>query len=389
MSLDVFILRYGNGGTQPLPLIFFWSSPMTSLTVRSALLLLLAFPLHVSAQSTSAAPGGANASGKSVAQQPVRAGSAASPQERADLTRAFVSKWGAYVQRIYGVPVKVWANRMGPNMGTVDGDNLRNALKRDTFEGAMAELGGSGAELSDDQVITKLARNQDVTPKALGALSNDLVYTPVAPCRIVDTRNTAAGAIAANATRNFLGINSNNFTPQGGSATNCGTLGLNATAIAVNVTAVSPSIAGYATVYPYGTTQPGTASVNYTAGAIVNNSIIAQIPNPLGSFDFTIYTFAQSHYVVDIVGYFAPPVATALQCLETANTITSVAAGATANSVAPACPAGYTQTATNCESQTWQMPFVYFKNGTCSAQNNSSGAAELRASRTCCRVPGR
>lgn len=362
---------------------------MAVLSVRSALLLVLALPLQVSAQSRLVVPGGENASGKAVAQPAPRTGIAATPQERAQLTRAFVTKWGNYVQRVYGVPVGVWAGRMGPTLGLVDADNFRNALKRDTFEGAMAELGGGGVELSDDQVITKLARSDSPTPKVLGALGNDLVYTPVAPCRIVDTRSTAAGAIAANGTRSFLGINSSNFTLQGGSATNCGTLGLNATAIALNVTAVTPSIAGYATVYPYNTAQPTTASVNYAAGAIVNNAIIAQIPNPLGSFDFTIYSYAQSQYVVDIVGYFAPPVATALQCVETASTIVSVPAGGTANVVAGACPSGYTQTATNCEAQSWQMPLVYFRGGTCSAQNNSSGAAELRASRTCCRVPGR
>lgn len=77
----------------------------------------------------------------------------------------------------------------------------------------------------------------------------------------------------------------------------------------------------------------------------------------------------------------------ALQCVDSGETIDNVNAGATRNTVAPACPAGYTQTGTNCESSTWQMPFVYFSNGTCSAQNNSSGTAQLRASRTCCRVP--
>lgn len=118
-------------------------------------------------------------------------------------------------------------------------------------------------------------------------------------------------------------------------------------------------------------------------------AVVAQIPNPLASFDFSIYTFSQSHFVADIVGYFAPNVATALQCLTTSTTETPVAAGATANSVAPACAAGYTQTATNCESSTWQMPFVFFSGGTCSAQNNSASAATLRSSRTCCRVPGR
>lgn len=176
----------------------------------------------------------------------------------------------------------------------------------------------------------------------LGALSNDLVFTPVAPCRIIDTRSTAAGTIPANSTRSFVAINSSSFTGQGGSSTNCGTLGLSATAVAVNVTAVTPAAAGFATIYPYGTAQPLASSINYAAGAVVNNALTIQIPNPLSSFDFTIYSAAQSHYVADIVGYYAPPVATALQCQETANTIVSdiPANGGTANAVAPACPAG-------------------------------------------------
>lgn len=77
----------------------------------------------------------------------------------------------------------------------------------------------------------------------------------------------------------------------------------------------------------------------------------------------------------------------ALQCVDSGQTVDNVSAGATRNTTAPACPVGYTQTATNCESSTWQMPFVYFSDGVCSAQNNSSGTAQLRASRTCCRVP--
>lgn len=322
-------------------------------------------------------------------QPPARAsGAYASPAERAQLTRQFVNKWGAYVQRVYGVKAGTWAKRIGPSLGTIDGDNLRNALARDTYEGAMAELSGDGPRLSDSQLRAKLTASGG--EKTLGALSNDLVYTPLQPCRIVDTRSTVAGAIANNSARSFTGVNASNFTGQGGSATNCGTLGLNATALALNVTAVTPSGAGYATVFPFGTSQPGTASVNYTAGAIVNNAIIAQIPNPLSSSDFTIYTFAQSHFVVDIVGYFAPPVATALQCVDTANTVVSgIPAGGTANAVAPTCTAGYTQTATNCETSSWLMPIVFIKSGTCSARNNDASAQDLRASRTCCRVPGR
>lgn len=321
-----------------------------------------------------------------------------SPKQRGELTRQFVNKWGLYVQRVYNVPVGVWAKRMVPTFVAADATNFRNALKRDTYEGAMAELSGSGHHVSDDQVVDRLARvapgeGVDVAKAVaakFGDLNQDLVYTPVQPCRILDTRSTAAGAIANNSTRSFVAINASSFTSQGGSATNCGTSGLNATAVAINLTAVTPTGAGYATAYPFGTAQPVAASVNYTTGAIVNNALIVQIPNPLSSFDFTVYTFAQSHFVADIVGYFAPPNATALQCQETADTTISVPAnGGTANATAPACPVGYTQTATNCETASWQMPIVYFQSGTCSARNGDTTAKDLRASRTCCRVPGR
>jgi hypothetical protein len=262
----------------------------------------------------------------------------------------------------------------------------------------MAELNGIGHRLSDNQAIDRLAK---VAPGAganaassvaakFGDLAQDLVYTPISPCRILDTRSTAAGAIAGNTTRSFVAVNASNFTSQGGSSTNCNTLSLSATAVAINLTAVTPSGAGYATAYPFGTAQPVVASVNYAAGDIVNNALIVQIPNPLSSFDFTLYTFASSHYVADIVGYFAPPNATALQCQDTANTtVAGIAAGGTANAVAPACAAGYTQTATNCETSSWLMPIVFSHAGTCSARNNDTSAQDLRASRTCCRVPGR
>ncbi len=312
-----------------------------------------------------------------------------SPKQRGNLARQLVRKWGPYVQQVHGVPVRTWAERMVPNLIVADSSNFRAALERTTFEGAMAELAGTGHRINDDGVITKLAFGDDDRIQTLGALGNDLVYTPVAPCRILDTRNVAAGAIAANSTRNFVAFGVSSFTSQGGSATNCGVNPLAATAVAINLTAVTPATAGFATAYPFGTTQPVAASINYAAGAIVNNALIVQTPNPIASFDFTIYTFAQSHYVADIVGYFAPPVATAIQCVETANTVVNVAAGGTANASAPACAAGYTQTATNCEASDWLVPFVFFKNGTCSARNNSGVAQDIRASRTCCRVPGR
>lgn len=361
--------------------------------------LVLALSLVVVAVGASAQPPG-NTNGKQIraASPTTSQGAKASPKERGQLTRRFVTKWGAYVQRIHGVPVGVWAQRMVPDFVNSDAANFRRALTRDTFEGAMAELSGTGHRLDDEQIITSLASvgagtgadKPRIVARTLGALTNDLVYTPLQPCRIIDTRLTAAGQIAAGTTRSFVAINASNFTGQGGSATNCGTLGLSATAVAINLTAVTPAANGFTTVYPFGTAQPLSSNVNYYTGITAANGVIATIPNPLSSFDFTIFSSAQSHYVVDILGYFAPPVATALQCVETDNTNLPIAAnGGTGNAVAPVCAAGYTQTSTNCETTSWLMPIVFFQSGTCSARNGDTTSQTLRASRTCCRVPGR
>jgi hypothetical protein len=162
------------------------------------------------------------------------------------------------------------------------------------------------------------------------------------------------------------------------------------TALAFNVTVVSPTIAGYSTVFPYGTTRPNTASLNYTAGAIVNNAIVAAVPTPVASFDFTVYSYAQAHYVVDLVGYFDTPRSSPVECVDSATNNVVVAAGATASVVATAaCPTGYGAASVNCESDGWDMPLVYASGSICSAKNNGGTAATLKAGWRCCRIPGR
>ena len=322
---------------------------------------------------------------------------AAQSASRTQLARELTSKWGLYVQKVYGVQSSVWANRMAPSLVAADPSNLRNALKRDTFEGAMAEVSGQGYKLSDDQAISLLAANKggSITPQVLGALGNDLSYTPLAPCRIVDTRSTTAGVILAGQTRSFDSILTSSFTSQGGSAGNCGTLGVNATAIAVNITAVQPAAPGFATAYPFNTVRPDAASLNYAAGAIVNNGLIIQLNNPATSDDFTLFTLASSHYVVDIVGYFAPPVATALQCESVQDlTPTVIVPGAQGDSVSGSCSAGYTIVSGECNTTLSETRLIdndiNSSSYGCQAFNGNASTNEtLNAIARCCRVPGR
>ena len=374
------------------------------MNTRSKLALLVVLPAALASGPVfSAAKESGTTPGNPAAQVSASDAAPLTPGERKVLARMFEEQWGHYVERVYDMPRQAWSERMASTFANADPANFRHALQRDTFEGAMAELTGSGHRLDDDQVISQLAASvapggAGIGVQSIGSLSSDLTYTPLPPCRIVDTR-VAGGAIAANSTRSFKAINSANFTSQGGSATNCGTLGLSASAVALNITAVTPASSGYATVFPFGTSQPLASSVNYSAGAVVNNSILSPIPNPLQASDFTVYTFAQSHYVIDIVGYFAPPVATAQECTGTF-VQQNVAANATFDIEVPSCPTGYALMGAGCrtlgfDEAVWAINGLYRNSAVaplgafCSGKNATAGNITVSGTANCCRVPGR
>jgi hypothetical protein len=297
-------------------------------------------------------------------------------EDRASLSRQLLDRWSGHVEEAHKQPGGQWAQEMAPLLKAVSMDDLRKAAASPNFDAMNnALLGKAGDGDSTD---------------ALGAVDTDLVFVAVPPCRLFDTR-VAGGAIAANTVRGFDVTAVGDYSFQGGSNTNCGGVGAAGSfaAAAINFTVVTPTGAGYITAFPFGGTQPLAATVNYSAGSIVGNLSVVRLDQTAAANELNVYSFAQTHLVADIVGYYINPEATAIQCVDTADTIVSVLAGATANASAPACTAGYTTTATNCEAASWDMPMVYSSGGTCSAKNNGGASADLRASRTCCRVPGR
>jgi hypothetical protein len=323
------------------------------------------------------------------------------PAERGAMTRAFVRKWGPYVNEVYGVSVDVWARRMVPTFVHADPDNFRDALKRTTYEGASAALSGAGKRLSDDQVIDSMARasldprltQAQIGTQALGAATSDLVFTPITPCRILDTR-VAGGPIAAGFTRDFNAVvgGGGNFSTQGGSATDCSAVAAGQAAVVINLTAVIPGAAGFATAYPFGATRPLASSVNYTAGAIVNNTVVVKLPNPLTTKDFSVYTFATANFVADIVGYYSPPAATALDCQTVSGTPTNVNAGAYASLPTLFCAATYTPVALSIsagENVLVADSYTAGNAGQIFVRSMSVNAQNVTAKLMCCRVPGR
>jgi hypothetical protein len=74
-----------------------------------------------------------------------------------------------------------------------------------------------------------------------------------------------------------------------------------ATAAALNITVVRPTGNGHVTVWPCGVDMPNASNLNYLAGDIVANNVIA----PIGD-DGTVClsSFAGSDVIVDISGWF-------------------------------------------------------------------------------------
>ena len=74
-----------------------------------------------------------------------------------------------------------------------------------------------------------------------------------------------------------------------------------AVSVVLNVTAVSPSGDGYLTVFPCGEAQPNTSNVNYVAGQVVPNAVIAKVG---AGGSVCIYTYAETELLVDVAASF-------------------------------------------------------------------------------------
>jgi Leucine-rich repeat (LRR) protein len=97
-----------------------------------------------------------------------------------------------------------------------------------------------------------------------------------------------------------------------------------APAVFLNVTAVAPDAPGHLTVYPCGTERPLASNLNYTAGAVVPNAVLAKVG--VGG-KVCIYSKATTHLVVDVNGYALAPSApppTTICSIDGADVATSI-----------------------------------------------------------------
>jgi hypothetical protein len=145
----------------------------------------------------------------------------------------------------------------------------------------------------------------------LGDNDADLVFTPLDPCRIIDTRLAAGGILVAATLRHFKVVGTTGFPEQGGTNGGCG-VPEGASSVLINFVAVNPVGGGNLKGAAYLKSIPATGSIlNYqllTPNLNIANGVafpVCDFTTALCAFDITVLANgANTHLVADVLGYF-------------------------------------------------------------------------------------
>jgi hypothetical protein len=151
---------------------------------------------------------------------------------------------------------------------------------------------------------------RSISAAALGDATSDLLFVPLPPCRIIDTRN-GGGLLQPGETRSFQVAGVTEFPPQGGNQGGCGvppgSAQPAAAAVMINLVAIDALGKGNIAAWAYGEPAPLASSLNYSnIGMNIANGLIVPIAGTnLVPADLNIKaSFAAVHVVADVTGYF-------------------------------------------------------------------------------------
>ena len=220
----------------------------------------------------------------------------------------------------------------------------------------------------------------------LGDSFADLVYTPVTPCRVLDSRFATDAEFqgpfqgTGNSTNvvilNIAVNDGGDLIPdQGGNTDGCPEMPTlpEAAAVVLTITAVPVgSNSGHFRAYAYNDPDPPLISVtNWHTGSIVANTTIVPACENCGRDVSVRVVGGPVHLVIDVMGFFRTPEATPLETIVKENTqsVTSLA-GITMWS--PACPSGWKATGGG-----FHAPLITNYGGRAAVHNSSGSVHDL------------
>jgi len=190
-----------------------------------------------------------------------------------------------------------WETEFRSLLNVANDSKLLAILNAESYAEAQAILGGgTPAFYSADSMAD---------PFALGDTDKDFVYTPVKPCRIVDTREVG-GKIPSGGSRGFYVYGSGaQMSAQGGNPAGCTSPRGEPRAVHMNIVAVNSEASGFLTVWPIGTSRPLAGILNYFPGSTdpVSNAFTVKTTFAMG-LDIGVYAHKTTHVVADVMGYY-------------------------------------------------------------------------------------
>ncbi len=196
-------------------------------------------------------------------------------------------------------------NRLGTTDGTGQFEaNLRLASADQLYEISNAN---SYQEVSNILLFGSAsgADTLGVIELAIGQTSQDFVYTPVAPCRVVDTRFGGGGVLLGGTNRAFFVYgNAATIAGQGGNPAGCPSPRGEPRAVHLNVTIVPQAGGGFIKVYPANLPAPNASLVNFTAGVNIANAATVQTFFSLAAQEIRVFSSQNVHVVIDVLGYY-------------------------------------------------------------------------------------
>jgi hypothetical protein len=289
------------------------------------------------------------------------------------LVYRIVTAWGPHVQRTRGENIHQWADWLVPKFRQADTKALQAAASAPTLELMLKALDSGSASTRTTSIVT---------PKSVGTPTGNMVYTPVTPCNIVDTRTPGGGgAFVAGQPREFHDWSA--YEEPSGEVSPCG-VPSNPGAVLIGITAVDAPKRGWFQVWIVGARPPVSSSMSFGSTQNTRNDIVLNASNGVrdGGDSFSVMSNVSGvHAVITVLGYFSRP---QLACT-TFTTVGAVTPSGEKLVVPEACPSGTTRTGIYCPSAGGDVYLKGFDDSGCVWKNNHpSETAVVSAKSRCC-----
>ncbi|HEY3555588.1 MAG TPA: tail fiber domain-containing protein, partial [Casimicrobiaceae bacterium] len=227
-------------------------------------------------------------------------------QNRASVVERVVTNWGPAFARS---PAAVRVDELRQSLLTLRADRLLAASLAGTMDGVRNAVG------LDESAPPSVDRKPAAQEKAVGETGRDVVYTPVTPCRLVDTRGAFASVYqgdgsASHTPSPFLSNQIRTYTLEGANGVCLTQLPPTLTpgAVQLQVFAMpTTSASGDVEILPQGGTFGSTATMVYV-GTIAFNTVSTAAKVNVDNKQISVQVRGGgAHIAIDVVGYFSRP----------------------------------------------------------------------------------